>query len=61
MMPRSRRITTSVGDTTAHKLKFWEAKVGEYYISHNPTDEQKVAVMELSWLADQFPQDMLFC
>lgn len=51
-----------VGETTKHRLKFWESQhPGGYYMSHDPNDEQRVAVFEMTWLADNFPQDMKFC
>jgi ornithine cyclodeaminase/alanine dehydrogenase-like protein (mu-crystallin family) len=51
-----------VGETTEHKLAFWKSQhPGGCSISHNPTPEAKVAVMETSWLCDQFPNDFEMC
>ena len=51
-----------VGRTVKQRLAYWESTVPDgYSISHNPTDAQRVAVFETSWLCDQFPQDFHFC
>lgn len=51
-----------VGDTTEHKLSFWKSQhPSGYSISHNPTPEAEIAVMEMSWLCDQFPNDFEMC
>jgi hypothetical protein len=51
-----------VGDTTKHKLAFWESTCPDgYSISHNPSDEQRVAVFESCWIDDNYPQDAIFC
>lgn len=56
-------VKHGVGRTIKHKLAYWEAtdkyKDG-YTITHNPSDKQKVAVFEMCWLVDTFPQDMHF-
>lgn len=48
-----------VGDTVQHRLAFWESTTDGYSISHNPTDEQKVAVFEATWLVENFPKDFV--
>lgn len=47
-----------VGDSVEHKYRFWDARQdGEWSISHAPNHEQCVAVFEMTYLYDLFPQD----
>lgn len=51
-----------VGSTIKHKLAFWDSQYPEgYVITHNPSNKQKVAVLELCWLTDKFPADFPHC
>lgn len=51
-----------VGETITHKLAFWESQHPHgYCISHNPNDQTRVAVLELSWLVDNYPADFPSC
>lgn len=52
--------SAGVGDTLAHKFAFWNREGPGTFISHNPTDEQTVAIHEIAWLADRFPSDFQF-
>lgn len=54
--------THGVSDTVKHKLAYWESTCpNEYSISHNPSDEQSVAVFEACWINDNYPQDAILC
>jgi len=50
-----------VGDTYAHKLAFWNnnQEAGNIYImgESNPSDRQLVAVHEITYLTDLYPED----
>lgn len=46
-----------VGDTIQHKLAFWNKKEPGTFISHNPTNDQRVAVHEAGWLLNKYPSD----
>jgi hypothetical protein len=50
-----------VGATTNQKLRFWNTREGNCNFSHNPTDEQRVVMREISWLGDQFPGEFIEC
>jgi len=47
-----------VGDTNEQKLNFWKSRHPEgYNLSHELSLESEIGLMELSWLADKFPND----
>ena len=51
-----------VGDTVSHKARFWDKYCPNSYISHfDPGSEQWVKAMEMVWVTETFPQDMIFC
>ena len=55
-------LNHGVGETTEHKLAFWRSQHPDgYSISHGPSPETEVAVMETSWLCDKFPEDFQLC
>jgi hypothetical protein len=51
-----------VGDTDDHKTRFWQMFEPNVSISHfEPGQPQWVRAMEMGWMTDNFPQDMVFC
>lgn len=51
-----------VGRTVKQKLAFWDSQHPDgYSISHDPNDEQKVAILELCWLTEKFVADFPHC
>lgn len=51
-----------VGDTDDHKARFWNSREPNVYISHfEPLSPQWVRAMEMSWMTETFPKDMIFC
>lgn len=50
-----------VGRSIKQRLAFWRKREGDFYIPHNPTEAQIVAICEEVYLFQLFPSDFAAC
>lgn len=51
-----------VGDTDEHKARFWQKFEPDVYVSHFEVGSPTwVRAMEMGWISETFPQDMIHC